>query len=102
MWHDGSSTHRDIFVKSGFEQNVFETINPICLAHTSFFGNVPSIIRLSLSSDEKKKEFLFSNFLFNLKQYFQIFSGLGTFGKNAQTKRGWQTRFCLFFEKPVF
>ena len=35
MWHDGSSTRRDIFVKSGSEKNVFKSMNSICLAHNS-------------------------------------------------------------------
>ena len=94
MWHDGSSMQRDIFVKSGSGKNVFKTINSICLAHISSFGNAPSVLKLSLSSDEKKKQFSFANFLFNLKKYFQIFSGLGIFGKNAQTTCGRQTRLC--------
>ena len=38
MWHDGSSMHRDIFDESVSEKNVFKTIDSICLAHTSSFG----------------------------------------------------------------
>ena len=52
-------THRDIFMRSGSEKNVFKDINSLCLTHTSSFGNAPSVIRRSLSSDEKNNNFCF-------------------------------------------
>ena len=46
MWHDGSSTQRDIFLKSGSEKNVFKTVNSICLAHAGSYGGAPPVMSL--------------------------------------------------------
>ena len=59
-WQD--SLRESFFLREGSEKDLFKTINSICLAHTSSFGNASSVIRLSLSSDEQKK----NNFYFQI------------------------------------
>ena len=74
-----SSIRPEVFLKSRFEKNVFKTGNFIFLGHAGSFRSITSVIKLFLSSLTKKKECFFIYFLFNLKQYFQIFTGLGIY-----------------------
>ena len=100
MWNDGAQRTGTFLLNLSLRKMCSKVLTLFVLTYEFFWQC--SIGNWIVLKHGRKTKVMFSNFLFNLKQHSEIFSGLGIFGKNVRTACYRQMRLCLFLWRTCF